>query len=207
MSQKHSSILLDDHSTELESVFSENRSNSLYNSEIRSENGYRKGYGDRFIPTRINLDELGRMPLLENNKENMDSTNVAKRASDVFPVSSKGKRLLKFTKDKEPEHNPGNEFIQDLSANGLLSLNKVEKKQSKLPKKPEKVLDAPGLINDYYLNLIDWGRNNLLAVCLGEGAFVWNPATQEGSQFFVSENSLMVPTSIGWSCFVSPFLT
>lgn len=68
-----------------------------------------------------------------------------------------------------------------------------------LPKKAEKVLDAPGLINDYYLNLIDWGCNNLLAVCLGEGAFIWNPVTQEGNQFYRSDNVLQFPTSINWS--------
>lgn len=74
-----------------------------------------------------------------------------------------------------------------------------QNKGRNLPKRAEKVLDAPGLINDYYLNLIDWGCNNLLAVCLGEGAFVWNPVTQEGNQFYRSENALQFPTSINWS--------
>ena len=32
---------------------------------------------------------------------------------------------------------------------------------------PEKTLDAPYLKDDYYLNLIDWGDNDLLSVCLG----------------------------------------
>ena len=68
-----------------------------------------------------------------------------------------------------------------------------------LPKRAEKVLDAPGLINDYYLNLIDWGSNNILAVCLGDGAFIWDPTTQEGRQFYTSDNPLVFPTSIGWA--------
>ena len=33
-----------------------------------------------------------------------------------------------------------------------------------LPSSPEKTLNAPDLRNDYYLNLLDWGANNMLAV-------------------------------------------
>lgn len=61
------------------------------------------------------------------------------------------------------------------------------------------MLDAPGLINDYYLNLIDWGRNNILAVCLGQDAFIWDPVTQEGRQFYTSDNPVIFPTSVSWA--------
>jgi hypothetical protein len=36
-----------------------------------------------------------------------------------------------------------------------------------LPHLPDKILDAPDLKDDYYLNLLDWGDNKILAVCLG----------------------------------------
>ena len=39
---------------------------------------------------------------------------------------------------------------------------------------PYKVLDAPGLIDDFYLNLLDWGFNNLLAVGLERTVYLWN---------------------------------
>ena len=29
-----------------------------------------------------------------------------------------------------------------------------------LPQQPERVLDAPELLDNYYLNLLDWGSNN-----------------------------------------------
>jgi cell division cycle protein 20 (cofactor of APC complex) len=35
-----------------------------------------------------------------------------------------------------------------------------------VPQYPEKILDAPDIVDDYYLNLLDWGSNNVLAVCL-----------------------------------------
>ncbi|KAM0791347.1 hypothetical protein ACM66B_005815 [Microbotryomycetes sp. NB124-2] len=42
---------------------------------------------------------------------------------------------------------------------------------------PERVLDAPGLVDDYYLNLLDWSSTNLVAIGLGESVYVWNAET------------------------------
>ena len=37
-----------------------------------------------------------------------------------------------------------------------------------IPQAPERILDAPELLDDYYLNLLDWSPNNVLGVALGE---------------------------------------
>jgi cell division cycle protein 20 (cofactor of APC complex) len=39
---------------------------------------------------------------------------------------------------------------------------------------PEKILDAPALKDDYYLNLMDWGDNGILAVSLDQSVYLWN---------------------------------
>lgn len=39
--------------------------------------------------------------------------------------------------------------------------------KEKIAKTPFKVLDAPALKDDFYLNLIDWSSENILAVGLG----------------------------------------
>ncbi|KAJ3228706.1 ubiquitin-protein transferase activating protein [Chytriomyces hyalinus] len=39
---------------------------------------------------------------------------------------------------------------------------------------PVRILDAPGLADDYYLNLIDWSSANDLAVALEGVVYVWN---------------------------------
>ncbi len=31
-----------------------------------------------------------------------------------------------------------------------------------VPQAPERILDAPDLLDDYYLNLLDWGSNNVV---------------------------------------------
>ncbi len=37
-----------------------------------------------------------------------------------------------------------------------------------VPSAPERILDAPDLVDDYYLNLLDWSSSNVLAVALGQ---------------------------------------
>merc|ERR1711892_111985 len=41
-------------------------------------------------------------------------------------------------------------------------------------KYPDRIMDAPNVVNDFYCNPIDWGEGDLLAVALGDECFVWN---------------------------------
>lgn len=43
---------------------------------------------------------------------------------------------------------------------------------------PERILDAPELKDDYYINVLDWSvRDNVLAVALGNSVYLWNADT------------------------------
>lgn len=46
------------------------------------------------------------------------------------------------------------------------------KAQRKIPNNPYKVLDAPALQDDFYLNLIDWSSQNILSVGLGSSIYL-----------------------------------
>jgi cell division cycle protein 20 (cofactor of APC complex) len=46
-----------------------------------------------------------------------------------------------------------------------------------IPSAPERILDAPELLDDYYLNLMDWSCSNTLAVALGSTVYLWNAST------------------------------
>lgn len=48
------------------------------------------------------------------------------------------------------------------------------KSKRKINKMPFKVLDAPALQDDFYLNLIDWSQQNFLAVGLASNVYLWN---------------------------------
>jgi WD40 repeat protein len=42
---------------------------------------------------------------------------------------------------------------------------------------PERVLDAPGMVDDYYLNLVDWSSGNQVAIVLGRTVYLWSGDT------------------------------
>lgn len=47
----------------------------------------------------------------------------------------------------------------------------------RINKMPYKVLDAPQLQDDFYLNLVDWSATNVLAVGLNKAVYVWSACT------------------------------
>ena len=49
-----------------------------------------------------------------------------------------------------------------------------EKKTRKISKKPYKILEAPNLQDDFYLNLLDWSDNNQIAVALDSALYIWS---------------------------------
>ncbi|CAK7897023.1 APC/C activator protein Cdc20p [[Candida] anglica] len=66
----------------------------------------------------------------------------------------------------------------------------------KIPTAPERVLDAPGLVDDFYLNLLAWSSTNLLAIGLEDAVYVWNAST--GSVGLLCELPTFA-TSLKWS--------
>ncbi|KJZ71475.1 hypothetical protein HIM_09114 [Hirsutella minnesotensis 3608] len=63
---------------------------------------------------------------------------------------------------------------------------------------PERVLDAPGLIDDYYLNLLDWSSGNQVAIGLERSVYVWS--ADEGSVSCLLESPAdTYVSSVKWS--------
>ena len=42
---------------------------------------------------------------------------------------------------------------------------------------PVHILDAPEMLEDYYLNLLDWSRTNTVGVALNKAVYLWQAAT------------------------------
>lgn len=66
-----------------------------------------------------------------------------------------------------------------------------------IPQAPEKILDAPALLEDFYLNLVDWGSNNTLAVALAESVYLWNADTGKIEQLCETPGDDCI-TSVSW---------
>lgn len=74
----------------------------------------------------------------------------------------------------------------------------VVNKQRKIAQYPFRVLDAPNLCDDFYLNLVDWSQQNALAVALGQSVYIWNANTSNVTQL-VDLGSRNQVTSVSWS--------
>lgn len=72
-------------------------------------------------------------------------------------------------------------FFLCCSQNLLRSPRKPTRKISKIP---FKVLDAPELQDDFYLNLVDWSSLNVLSVGLGTCVYLWSACTSQVNQSF-----------------------
>ena len=63
---------------------------------------------------------------------------------------------------------------------------------------PERVLDAPGLVDDYYLNLLDWSSQNQVAIGLERNVYVWTAESGTVSQLLEAPADTYV-SSVKWS--------
>ena len=67
-----------------------------------------------------------------------------------------------------------------------------------IPQAPERILDAPELLDDYYLNLLDWNANNVLGVALGDSIYLWNANDGSIQQLMQTEGESTHVTSLSW---------
>ncbi|SAM84876.1 uncharacterized protein UBRO_05934 [Ustilago bromivora] len=69
-----------------------------------------------------------------------------------------------------------------------------------LSKVPYKVLDAPDLANDFYLNLVDWSSKNVLGVGLGTCVYLWSADNSSVTKLCdLKEYSNDVVTGLNWA--------
>ena len=116
-------------------------------------------------------------------------------------------KILHFRKSQTGSRADGVESQQNCF-NNPLSCSAQERSQAqnsfeiskarKIAKDPFRVLDAPNLCDDFYLNLVDWSAKNVLAVALGQSVYIWNACTSTVDQLCDLPEHDQV-TSVSWS--------
>ena len=66
-----------------------------------------------------------------------------------------------------------------------------------IPSAPVRILDAPDMLDDYYLNLLSWGGNNQLAVALSQTVYVWDAASGSIKELMTLETEEDTTSHIG----------
>lgn len=143
-------------------------------------------HGDRYIPARDILNDEGitkKLDAMTLEAVSADPVHTA-RLADAVGIQL-DKRVLGFHEPPPPsassklmaEHR---EYARSLYTRpGELASNTgaVTNKSRKVPTVPERVLDAPGMADDFYLNLLSWSALNIVAVALTENTYVWKADT------------------------------
>lgn len=65
--------------------------------------------------------------------------------------------------------------------------------------KPERMLDAVEMVDDFNLNLLDWGSSNVLAIALGNTVWLWDASNCSNSELVTIDDEDGPVTSVNWA--------
>ena len=125
----------------------------------------------------------------------------------ILSGSSARDKILTLTSPTTPPASPSsgrssmgsNASSTPSSPSGSSSPVKSKRRNTRLiPKSPDKILDAPDIVDDYYLNLLDWSPSNILAVALGQSVFLWNATTGATHKLVETVGNGNIVTSLRW---------
>ncbi|CAG9858039.1 unnamed protein product [Phyllotreta striolata] len=143
---------------------------------------------------------LLRNEILGENIEDVKSQCDERQA--LTPVKSRN--LFKYGTPKKMEKTPTKAYsspysLSPLSTSSQKLLRSPHKATRKISRIPFKVLDAPELQDDFYLNLVDWSVQNVLSVGLGSCVYLWSACTSQVTRLCDLSNDSNVVTSVAWS--------
>jgi cell division cycle 20-like protein 1 (cofactor of APC complex) len=127
-----------------------------------------------------NIDSILKISDAQNtNHENIKTVITPKKSS----ISKENSSLFRYSQRRENLQYKSNlitkqHFNRSPISNASIHLLYSPKKTLRhIPELPYKVLDAPDLQDDFYLNLIDWSSSNILSVALGPSVYLHNAQT------------------------------
>uniref|UniRef100_F6Z3Z6 Fizzy-related protein homolog n=1 Tax=Xenopus tropicalis TaxID=8364 RepID=F6Z3Z6_XENTR len=120
------------------------------------------------------------------------------------PSTPEKKSLFTYSlSSKRASPDDGNEVspysLSPVSNKSQKLLRSPRKPTRKISKIPFKVLDAPELQDDFYLNLVDWSSLNVLSVGLGTCVYLWSACTSQVTRLCDLSVEGDSVTSVGWS--------
>ncbi|ODM88501.1 Fizzy-related protein [Orchesella cincta] len=121
------------------------------------------------------------------------------------PKKSSCRKLFHYNTTERPIKNTNNgEAFSPYSPSPVSSssqklLRTPVNKRRRIPKTPYKVLDAPDLADDFYLNLLDWSSQDVVGIGLGTHVYMWSAVNSEVTSLVDMQEFRDRPTSIKWN--------
>lgn len=131
---------------------------------------------------------------IEDIKTNCDERRALStiEGSNLFHYQSPKKRVDYGESTSPYSLSPVSCYSQKL----LRSPRKATRKISRIP---FKVLDAPELQDDFYLNLVDWSSQNVLSVGLGSCVYLWSACNSQVTRLCDLSGDGNSVTSVAWN--------
>ncbi|KAK6937151.1 WD40 repeat, partial [Dillenia turbinata] len=155
---------------------------------------------DRFIPNRsaMNFDYAHYMLTGGGkSKENPGPTSPSKDQYRYLLAETLDMNRTRILAFKNKPSAPAKAIPHDISYFHVRS--KPVKPSRHIPQTSEKILDAPDLMDDYYLNLLDWGSSNVLAIALRNTVYLWDASTGSPSELVTVDDEIGPVTSVSWA--------
>ena len=142
-------------------------------------------------------------PRRQQDKENHDppqsKANGAYRDLLAKVLMMDRTRIFSFkNKPKKPV------LERDWFSCNAASLQQQSRKQQQrrswcIHQQPERTLAAPGLLDDFCLNLLDWGSRNILSIALSDSVYLWNASNNSASELVMVDEEIGPVTSVSWA--------
>ena len=148
---------------------------------------------DRFIHSRTSMEDLAGCFKLSPRRNSSTSLDSVKDENKVYSTILKNNFLQRRAKPPKTCL----DFSRQQEINVEVPKKFQDNSNRKISKIPFKVLDAPFLQDDYYLNVVDWSKSDTLAVGLGNAAYLWSFKTNTVEKLTQYENYNLL-TSLSW---------
>ena len=172
----------------LTTKFEEVDENKTYNDNNKEESDNKYIY-DEMLKTNF-LNEY-------NSSSLINKLNISKQNNKDIPQCFNKIKILSWKKEKNKKNeNFFYNIINSQKENENILNNNLDFNltQRKISIKPYKELPAPNLIDDFYLNLLDWSSKNQIAVGCSSSVVLWNNNKTQSETLFsydiIEENTI-----------------
>ncbi|XP_019173777.1 PREDICTED: cell division cycle 20.1, cofactor of APC complex-like isoform X2 [Ipomoea nil] len=129
---------------------------------------------------------------MKGNKTPATNSPYLKQLAEILNMNRT--RILAFkNKPSTPVEGIPNEFTS------AAFQAKPAKPPRHIPQTSERTLDAPDIVDDYYLNLLDWGSSNVLSIALGSTVYLWDASNGSTSKLVTIDDENGPVTSVKWA--------
>ncbi|KAG8381016.1 hypothetical protein BUALT_Bualt06G0076900 [Buddleja alternifolia] len=158
--------------------------------------------GDRFIPNRSLMDLDQAHGKLTNRNYKVPSNPTFKmeyrKSLENLTLDVEGRpfQMMVFRGSPKSSRQSCRLIDEMRRSNEEIPCSKPLRR---FPKSESRILDAPNIKNDYYLNILEWGKTNILAVALGAKLYLWNADNGKIEVLSDMSGENDYPTSVSWS--------